>query len=116
MALTAFESIHVACLQYRTTGAAYSEFMRSHLALPAASLPLDPNQGEPHRIVEQVAAQVPLLLQREGDKLVAGMLMRAPPNIDVDRELLALRDLYDGQWLPRRLRQLQALTLECLDA
>jgi len=113
-ALAASEAIHQACLQYGATGAAYDRFLHTHPSFRIASLSLDPTQSASQRIVEQVAAQVPLLLHREGDKLVAGALMRTPPSVEVDRTLLDQHDMREGTWLPRRLLQLRGLTLECL--
>lgn len=112
-ALTAHEAIQEACARYQVTGAAYCRFVQDHPALGVATMPLDPAEGQPRRILERIAEQVPLLLHLDGDKLVAGPLMRTPPDVEVDGDLLAMRDLHDGAWLPRRLRQLQGLTLEC---
>jgi hypothetical protein len=116
LALTASDEIRAACLQYHATGKAYRQFIDEHPTLRPASLPLDPAQSEARRIVELVAAQVPLLLRQEGDKLVAGILMRTPPSVEIDVKLLGQRAIHDGPWLPRRLVQLQELTSECAHA
>lgn len=112
-ALLAREAIQEACAQYRLTGAAYAHFVQEYPRLRPDDLPLDPLQDDPWRILEGIVAQAPLLLHADGNKLVAGPLMRTPPNVVVDRDLLGMRDMRDGPWIPKRLRQLQGLTLEC---
>jgi len=102
-----------ACARYCAAGSEYRGFLTDHPDLCVNNLALDPDESDYRSIIEGITAQVPLLMRIERNMLVAGTLMRTPPNIQIESDLTDMLPLNRTSWVPRRFRQFRNLVLEC---